>query len=774
MLIAQAPTPDEAVPTGLPIGEVRWGAQLCPYYLSERDLAQIIVPFVVAGLAHHERCVWLAARPFGADQAHRALAAVIPDLDDVVRRRQLLIVDASESGSSAESSVPRAWTHDQWIECARQAVSDGYRGLRIAGTASWLRAAPLDGERIVTLCGRELDRTVLDDAVDSVRAQGWVMVRGHDRWHRLASATAALALSVDRAPDRGPDRPPATRIHTVEFFERGAYPAGPIVEGESTRRAALDTVLDGAQLTERRLREHLVILQRITSALSEAVTHDDLGRVVTSDLALALGATVSLLALGHELIALRGATTPDEPERLATDLATLPDRWTTAPNHPLELRWLGCELVRVVPLAIADRRHGTLVLGFHGKSVELTPEQRALVDDIARQLAIAVDRAAVYELARRERARAEAANVAKDQFLAMLGHELRNPLSPILTATQLMRLRAPDALERERSTIERSVTQMMRLVDDLLDVAKLTHGKIALVRSPCEVAEVVAHALELSSAAIEERGHRVHVNVEPGLMIDVDRARMAQVFSKLIGNAAKFTRHGGTIELTAALAADDKVELSVIDDGAGIAPDLLPHVFELFVQSPQGSDRAKGGLGVGLAIARAFIELHDGTISVSSAGAAASTGDGTRFTVSLPRWSPPPSSDSSRAEAVGTGRRVLVVDDNEDAAWLLAEALRLAGHVVEVRHDGVDALDIVRTFAPEIAFLDIGLPGMDGYTLCRKLCELPARPKLVAVTGYGQVADRERALAAGFDLHFVKPVSLREVHDAIESFERES
>jgi signal transduction histidine kinase len=519
---------------------------------------------------------------------------------------------------------------------------------------------------------------------------------------------------------------------------------------------------------EHQLRTHLILLQRVTSALSEAASHDDIGGVVTGDLVFAIGATRCALAIGGQLVAVRGVTTPDEPELLAAALDKLEASWTDRP--PPAVAWLGSRATAVIPLELGGVRRGTLVLGFRNTE-PLAPTERMLVHDISRQLAIAIDRAHALERARCEAARAEAANAARDQFLSMLGHELRNPLSPILTATQLMRLRAPEVFGRERTTIERSVTQLMRLVDDLLDVTKLARGKIALVRTPALLAEVVAEALALASLALEDRNHEIRVTVPDSIWVDVDRARIAQVFARLVANAAKYTRSGGAIEI-AAHVVGDYVEVAITDNGRGIAASLLPHIFELFVQAPQGTDRASGGLGVGLPLARSVVEMHGGTIAAHSAGA----GTGSRFTVTLARWAPQSKDkaekDTKRMSAVGDGRRVLVVDDNEDAAWLLAEALRLAGHEVAVCHDGNEALELARDYGPEIAFLDIGLPGLDGYTLCSRLREMPAKPKVVAVTGYGQAADRDRARAAGFDMHFVKPVSLREVHQAIASFSR--
>ncbi|MBS1123026.1 MAG: Chemotaxis protein methyltransferase CheR [Deltaproteobacteria bacterium] len=535
---------------------------------------------------------------------------------------------------------------------------------------------------------------------------------------------------------------------------------------ETARCAALQTACEASRGAEEALRAHLVAFQRVTSALCQAVTFADIGRVVTGELAKVIDATRIGLVIRGELIALRGVTTPDDPAALADALDQLAASWTGQAACPPELAWLGSPVIGLVPLELCGARVGTVIVGLE-RAQDGSAVVRALLDDLAQQIAIAVDRACSLDRAEHERKRAEAANHAKDQLFSMLGHELRNPLSPILTATQLMRLRAPEALAKERITIERSVTHLMRLVDDLLDVSRITRGNIDLVRAPVELSEIVAQALELTSAAMQDRGHRVDVSVDLGLDVDVDRRRMIQVVATVLSNAAKFTPQGGVIEVTA-MARGEWVELAVSDNGIGIGAELLPHVFELFVQAPQGPERRMGGLGVGLAIARKVVELHGGTITASSGG----EGAGSRFAVALPRRVKPRgiAVPAKRATPMQSAHRILVVDDNEDAAWLLAEALRLSGHEVCVSHDGLSALELARGWNPQIAFLDVGLPGMDGYMLCRHLLELPTKPRIVAVTGYGQPSDRDRAHEAGFDLHFVKPVSLRDVHRAIASF----
>jgi signal transduction histidine kinase/ActR/RegA family two-component response regulator len=365
---------------------------------------------------------------------------------------------------------------------------------------------------------------------------------------------------------------------------------------------------------------------------------------------------------------------------------------------------------------------------------------------------------------RQARREAEAASRAKDEFLAMLGHELRNPLAPIVTALQLLRLRGNDPAQHEHTIIERQVQHLTTLVDDLLDISRITQGKIELKRERLEMSTVVSRAIELASPLLEQRRHTLTVNVpEHGVPVVVDATRFAQVISNLLTNAAKYTEMDGTIEISAASAAGS-VTLSVTDNGIGIDEQTLPHVFDIFMQERQASDRAQGGLGLGLAIVRSLVEMHGGTVSASSAG----RGEGSSFTIHLPAaashadgtFSPVPPVTIQRVS--GAVRRVLVVDDNADAAELLSHVMHELGCETRVAYDGPSALALVESFRPELALLDIGLPVMDGYDLARHLRQRPNAPplRLVAVTGYGQKSDVERAFAAGFDEHLTKPVNL--------------
>jgi CheY-like chemotaxis protein/two-component sensor histidine kinase len=310
--------------------------------------------------------------------------------------------------------------------------------------------------------------------------------------------------------------------------------------------------------------------------------------------------------------------------------------------------------------------------------------------------------------------------------------------------------------------MERQVHHLVRLVDDLLDVSRVMRGKIELRKEPVDLAAIAARAVETAQPLIQARGHDLSVRLpDRSLPLEADPVRLSQVVGNLLANAAKYTEPGGQIDLSARLEGSEAV-LEVRDTGIGLAPEIIPRIFDLFVQAGHASERSQGGLGIGLTLARSLVELHGGTIEARSAGA----GRGSTFVVRLPAGAPggvaPEGAVGDDARPDAAARRLLVVDDNQDAANSLGMLLRLQGHEVRVAYDGASALAIAPEYRPEIAFLDIGMPGMDGHELARRLREDPAASglMLVAVTGWGTPEDRRRTADAGFDHHLVKPVDL--------------
>jgi CheY-like chemotaxis protein/anti-sigma regulatory factor (Ser/Thr protein kinase) len=334
-----------------------------------------------------------------------------------------------------------------------------------------------------------------------------------------------------------------------------------------------------------------------------------------------------------------------------------------------------------------------------------------------------------------------------------------------------LRLRGTKSLPKERELIERHARQVAGMVDDLLDIHRIARGKVRLARTTTELSSLVFQSLEVVRPILEERRHALEVEVPHGLLVNVDPGRLVQVISNLLTNAAKYTDRRGLIQVRGARESRSVV-LRVRDDGVGIPADLLPRVFDPFTQGARGSDRTQGGLGLGLSIVRSLVEQHGGTVAVSSEG----PGQGSEFSVRLPLARPgrAPTAAGSSSETTRklASRReaILLVDDNRDIAVVLGRLLRARGHAVEIAHDGPGALKIAKRFRPRFALLDIGLPTMDGYELARRLKKQlgPGPLVLVAVTGYGQQADRERARKAGFREHLVKPIDLERLLTILE------
>ena len=368
-----------------------------------------------------------------------------------------------------------------------------------------------------------------------------------------------------------------------------------------------------------------------------------------------------------------------------------------------------------------------------------------------------------------ERARAEQAlheaDRNKDEFLAMLAHELRNPLAPILNALQLMRMHPSEPQSQwAQEVIQRQLASLTRLVDDLLDVSRITRGKITLTREPVEVATLINRAVETIQPLMQERDHALILQVAPeSLLVSGDSTRLTQALGNVLGNAAKYTDRGGRIELFCARHGTD-VEIRVRDNGIGIPAELLPRIFDLFTQVDRTSNYSPSGLGIGLALVRRIVEMHGGRIMAHSAGA----GGGSEFVIHLPLLSDAGARPEDHAEVPGSrgapavSRRILLADDNADALESLATVLRLRGHEVYSAPNGAIALETAARHMPEVALLDIGMPLLDGYEVARRIRaqEWGKSVTLVALTGWGQDSDRRRSQEAGFDTHLVKPLDL--------------
>ena len=367
----------------------------------------------------------------------------------------------------------------------------------------------------------------------------------------------------------------------------------------------------------------------------------------------------------------------------------------------------------------------------------------------------------------------EMQNQRMQLFLAMLAHELRNPLAPMRNAVRVMQLQPPadPRMAWARDVIDRQISQLARLVDGLLDASRITRGTLYLHREPLLVETIVNQAVESCQSLLDERTQELNVALGPQpLWVFGDLTRLVQSVFNVLSNASQFTPVGGRISITIK-QLDDTVELTVCDTGVGITQELLPSIFELFVQGEPPLGRHSSGLGVGLTLAREIVSLHGGSIAASSAG----LNRGSEFTLQLPLYSKPDPaprpSDESQGPRLAAARRVLVVDDNRDSAETMEMLLQLSGYTVRTAYDGPSALPVVEEFQPDVILLDLGLPGLTGYEVAQRVQQmsLGRRPLLVAMTGYGQQGDRQRTRAAGFDHHLVKPVDLEMLQQILAS-----
>ncbi len=363
------------------------------------------------------------------------------------------------------------------------------------------------------------------------------------------------------------------------------------------------------------------------------------------------------------------------------------------------------------------------------------------------------------------------ADQRKNEFLATLAHELRNPLAALCNGLEILRLRDGDAAPPEwaRGMMERQLQLMVRLIEDLLDLSRIARGKIELKKERVELAVVLRNAIETSRPLIERAGHELTIDLPAGpILVDADPVRLAQVFANLLNNAARYTPDGGTIHLEVEARAD-RVAVRVKDSGVGIPAHMLSQVFEMFTQVPRSPGESRGGLGIGLGIVRRLVEMHGGRVEACSAGA----GQGSEFVVDLPvvRSAERPATIVPHAAASAHPRRILVADDSEDSAFSLARILQLMKNEVRIAHDGVEAVELAEAFRPEVILLDIGMPRLNGYDAARRIRERPwgADTLIVAVTGWGQEEDRRLSKHAGFDRHMVKPLELSAIEKLLAS-----
>jgi len=610
---------------------------------------------------------------------------------------------------------------------------------------------------------------------------------------RRAKALADNAAALGRgesllAPDEG--------LKEFDAVSSALWQAGRLrIKHEEERDALLRSETEARATAERaqgRLQMLLAATSSLSNSLDEASTLNAVAAAVVPDMAdivridlLSADGTLERKLTFHrdprrveqiDKVVHSGSVAPATPGSLAWVIASgreyvhhFDDAGISMVEDPVFRRFVQVTEMRAVcavPLMARGRTIGAMA------AIQSTSDRRfgsddvALLRELAKRAALALDNVRLYAECNAALEKANIASKTKDEFLAMLGHELRNPLAPILTALELVKRRDATAFVRERQIMERQAKHLAHLVDDLLDMSRIMAGKIQLQQERVDLREVILRAVEITQPLYEKRLAPRFEAGEASIFVRGDPHRLIQVVGNLLSNAAKFSDPAEPV-VVAIESRDDHALITVDDQGIGIPEDVLPHIFTSFVQGAQNLQRARGGLGVGLSIARNLVEMHGGTIRAQTG----KSGRGTAFTVSLPLFHDVGESNPLVARGSDEPRplRVFVVDDNIDAAQMLESLLTLAGHQVSVAHSAEECLGDVVRVAPDACILDIGLPTMDGYELARRLRSDPATQSLylIALTGYGQSADRQKALDAGFDDHMTKPAKFEILEEAL-------
>jgi PAS domain S-box-containing protein len=676
---------------------------------------------------------------------------------------------AAQSAVAASEAIARNKDTLLSLERTLSAVRDaetGQRGYLLTGKESYLRpytAALADLSSRVS----ELRAGVYSDATTKGQL---------DELQQLISAKMeeiARTLELQRSGDH---QAALELVLTDEGRRLMEQIASKVNSVESAQAAVFETRLRDLSRARARAAASIVAVRFLTIGLVVTlvlVVRRETKRVRLSEERLA----ITLQSIGDAVIA------TDREGRIVTlnTLAEALTGWSSANalGQPLE------QVFRIVderthaavesPVARVMREDRVVGIGNHTLLVGRDGSKKPIEDSAAPirdASGTVVGVVLVFRDASSERQMARSlleADQKKDEFIAVLAHELRNPLAPILQAVQIARAPRvrPEQLRWSLDIIDRQARTMGSLLDDLLDVTRITRGTVEVSKSRVPLAEVVNGAVETARPAIEARKHSLMLNLpSEAVTVEVDPLRFSQVIANLLANAAKYTDPGGVIRLTAS-HQDRQLTLSVSDTGVGIDPPALPRVFDMFVQVKGALDRVEGGLGIGLAVSKKLVELHDGTIEARSEG----LGRGSEFVVHLPcvvasgasAATTSPSTPASNGQS--SGLRVVIADDNRDAADSLAMLLQMDGHQISLAHDGVQALSLIKQIRPEAALLDIGMPGMNGYQVAEQVRADPlsAQIMLVALTGWGQAQDLERAHAAGFDHHLVKPAELSAV-----------
>ncbi|WP_189415915.1 hybrid sensor histidine kinase/response regulator [Cellvibrio zantedeschiae] len=576
---------------------------------------------------------------------------------------------------------------------------------------------------------------------------------GYEPWHAEMHDREIEQVKKTKLPIRG-------EVPFAGTFGRRIYDYifVPILDANGEVEAVAGTTRDITELkqaqeeTAKRLeaeKQHAILIGKVAEAsqsLNALLSAKSIAQLMAEKARSIIGAHQAIVSISS-------------PNNVTVTAKSISDEFTPQHSQNLEAEILDNKKYLSIPLRGKGEQHlGTLQLS-HKYAGEFSSDDEAILGQLAAIASAGIENATMYEKLQEQDRR-------KDEFLAMLAHELRNPLAPIHNAVAIFErstLSEPDL--KTLKMMERQVKHMVHLIDDLLDVSRISSGKIELKKEQTQLNQIIRSALEVSALAIEANKHElVIVNDGKDILLEVDPIRIAQVITNLLNNAAKYTPAGGQIELITEQDGNTAV-ICVKDNGVGIVPEMISKIFELFTQAGKTLDRAQGGLGIGLAISKQLIELHQGTITAESDG----HGKGAQFTIRLPLSTQPAKSDTQEAmrSVVNStsAHRILVVDDNIDAADTLSMLLEILGHEVKTTYNGFDALQVTASYQPELVLLDIGLPGMNGYEVAREIISnYPTnRPVLVALTGWGTEEDKQRAQEAGFDHHFTKPIEMEKI-----------
>jgi signal transduction histidine kinase len=687
-----------------------------------------------------------------AQQFGEGTVAVLQDTDNVTVARSQ--GEAEMVGQRIANPTPG---REGWARSRLREGTEVYVAFATAPLSGWRIVLTMPVAQVEQPLTRALWQVLAGAAVAAAIAGGLAFGFGR----RIAGAVGSL-VRIAHAVERGQAAPPlrtgvsevnvlseqlraaadlaATREREAAARERQARTLGEVAHALNAS-VDLDAVLRTAVEAARGL---------VGADFARIALVDESGRLVlrySTNEFTAMPASF-VIERGHGLGGLAWATgRPVRTDDFATDPRFTQDRYLAIALAD------GIVSCMAVPIATAGLVVGVIYANNVTRRPFTAEDERVLLT-LAEHAAVAVQKARLLAAEHAARAEAEAASRGKDELLAMLGHELRNPLAAIANAVHVLNALGPEATRPAREIIARQNTHLARLVDDLLDVARVTSGKIALVRRPLELAEAVRRGMATLAGSGRTARHHVTFDLEP-VWGHVDETRFEQIVTNLVGNAVKFTPDGGAIEVRLRASGGEAV-LTVQDAGIGISAEVLPRVFDVFAQGGHPVHRERGGLGLGLTLVRRIADLHGGRVEAFSEG----PGRGSTFTVHVPAIAAPAWTEARPpAPRPERARRILIVEDNGDARAMLRRALELAGHEVHDAADGPDGLASLQRLRPDVALIDVGLPGLDGYEVARKArAELGGAVRLVALTGYGQPEDRRRALAAGFDAHLVKPV----------------